>query len=245
MRCCSEAYPRWCGEHVGEVAAAALFEGLPPLVRGARCGDRHPDRACGPTPAGAGSTMGVPAIVAATRAYPRWCGEHRLENAVPGVLVGLPPLVRGAQNRPRVAVTVPGPTPAGAGSTGCTTTALACPAAYPRWCGEHVLFGGQAAWSVGLPPLVRGAPDGEPFDGVGGGPTPAGAGSTTAAGSIGGRVAAYPRWCGEHALFALVAGLGEGLPPLVRGAHQLRARARQHPRPTPAGAGSTLRDLLV
>ena len=172
------AYPRWCGEHGLEQRIHQALRGLPPLVRGAHRRRRpHPVRR-GPTPAGAGSTSTSTDRRACPWAYPRWCGEHQVLLVCRSYAAGLPPLVRGALLSQCQPLEADGPTPAGAGSTCRHWLTAFTSAAYPRWCGEHVLVGWVAVGHAGLPPLVRGAQRSGSEEAADLGPTPAGAGST-------------------------------------------------------------------
>ena len=173
------------------------------------------------------------------RAYPRWRGEHVDYREQDFQDAGLPPLARGALDALSAEPIIEGPTPAGAGSTRVQRRAQRQQTAYPRWLGEHAHRGGEATGVRGLPPLARGAPAGGPHQLDALGPTPAGAGSTTARRHPPRRSAAYPRWRGEHWPDRISDSQARGLPPLARGAldHQLAQRRRE--RPTPAGAGST------
>ena len=153
----TSAYPRWCGEHNENWDTMSQAAGLPPLVRGAL---RHPadhQRRRRPTPAGAGSTTSHTRSRGWAAAYPRWCGEHYGPMYWRTIIVGLPPLVRGALGLSHIQLVLHRPTPAGAGSTGSGNAERSPARAYPRWCGEH----SEAAYVLqsagGLPPLVRGA----------------------------------------------------------------------------------------
>ena len=192
------AYPRRCGEHFWSATSLRDSPGLPPQVRGARQRSSDRLRACGLTPAGAGSTAYVTGSARVTGAYPRRCGEHVQGLVCPADTMGLPPQVRGARATPHARVDTGWLTPAGAGSTSSIAWAARWDAAYPRRCGEHRTPGARITGSSGLPPQVRGAPrphrDPEPTRGL----TPAGAGSTDDAGSCGCTDGAYPRRCGEH-----------------------------------------------
>ena len=192
--------------------------GLPPLVRGALNLRDRLDSHTGPTPAGAGSTTTCGTNANVERAYPRWCGEHGLEQRIHQALRGLPPLVRGAHRRRRPHPVRRGPTPAGAGSTSTSTDRRACPWAYPRWCGEHPVVATMPEGGMGLPPLVRGAPGPARVPLLRRRPTPAGAGSTTTQQRLPTTRRAYPRWCGEHSSVNASRSKLTGLPPLVRGA---------------------------
>ena len=153
--------------------------------------------------------------------------------------VGLPPLARGAPGGRACDPHGEGPTPAGAGSTGASLGPSATGWAYPRWRGEHGLPAIDTVGYDGLPPLARGAPRAGDVGCGRGGPTPAGAGSTTGRCPDSAPNWAYPRWRGEHRGGERMAGCGGGLPPLARGAPPAKRPRSSRSRPTPAGAGST------
>ena len=256
------AYPRWRGEHLSETAAAAAFDGLPPLARGARHRKKLPLGLEWPTPAGAGSTVAVSRDEPPFRAYPRWRGEHSPSHTMLCALIGLPPLARGARVRVLSFAVDDGPTPAGAGSTAssrsrrCWTRPTPAGAgstlcgrfrscsrwAYPRWRGEHDTRAVSVRAIIGLPPLARGAPEKRSAACRRSGPTPAGAGSTQRRLMTCSAISAYPRWRGEHCRSVTGVFTAMGLPPLARGAPPCRADAGHDRRPTPAGAGSTRHD---
>ena len=71
---------------------------------------------------------------------------------------------------------------------------------------------------LGLPPLARGAPCQAASGRPGGGPTPAGAGSTSSSSYPSQASSAYPRWRGEHVFLLGLSLTVYGLPPLARGA---------------------------
>ena len=192
-----------------------------------------------PTPAGAGSTMNTGIPGSRRTAYPRWRGEHAEEVASVVTMLGLPPLARGAQPRPRRPPCRPGPTPAGAGSTPLLALWGTVWWAYPRWRGEHGTLRGAPTELLGLPPLARGARQRRCRRSVDPGPTPAGAGSTPSRPAQTAQRRAYPRWRGEHRFRAMWIASGMGLPPLARGARVCIFGERVRDGPTPAGAGST------
>ena len=201
-------------------------------------------RARGLTPAGAGSTVSDSDDQVSSRAYPRRCGEHRRRHHLSGVVRGLPPQVRGAQASPVTGTVVVGLTPAGAGSTRGGLVSWWYWWAYPRRCGEHPKDGRRWSHGGGLPPQVRGARVGEDWAAVGGGLTPAGAGSTTGSCPKLTPWRAYPRRCGEHQPLPEPIPARGGLPPQVRGAQPVRVTHQPVVGLTPAGAGSTGRSGL-
>ena len=254
------AYPRWRGEHCLGPGRVCVHPGLPPLARGAHTAQYRQVAGEGPTPAGAGSTRTDRSTPGGRKAYPRWRGEHPIWRFVTWPLQGLPPLARGARWAARVLTVTPGPTPAGAGSTFGSPAVTASPTAYPRWRGEHIVRSSRSTEDLGLPPLARGAlvtelrielDDGLPPLARGAlalavmgapsrWPTPAGAGSTTAAVAVAAITRAYPRWRGEHSDGHNENSKISGLPPLARGAPCTRRPRAHEIRPTPAGAGSTV-----
>ena len=194
----------------------------------------------GSTPAGAGSARCRRTTPRACWAYPRRRGEHVIGAIFLVGLTGLPPLARGARlhdgNRPVRRE----PAHAGASSTRTHSLPASRSSTNHRCLREHHSTGSPEPLDRGLPPLVRGARAVERGSGHRGRPTPAGAGSTASGHTRTTRPRAYPRWCGEHPLDAVLTLLFFGLPPLVRGARG-RGRDPQGRRgPTPAGAGSTL-----
>ena len=213
----------------------------------------------GPTPAGAGSTCSRLTPSPELGAYPRWRGEHFGFLLGLGLVIGLPPLARGARlqgcadcvaggptpagagstRRSPMSGYGAGPTPAGAGSTRRATRTASVGRAYPRWRGEHDFAAAVTQARKGLPPLARGAQNGPGNPPSGRGPTPAGAGSTRARCRSASRRQAYPRWRGEHSCGSAAASGLIGLPPLARGAPSLACRHPGRSGPTPAGAGST------
>ena len=133
------------------------------------------------------------------------------------------------------------PTPACAGSTSVVVMRDAYLEAYPRLRGEHFNDRTDGREVTGLPPLARGARRlwrrryGDRR------PTPACAGSTTAAAMRTSTRTAYPRLRGEHPVSAVCRVSVTGLPPLARGARGSHGLERTVTGPTPACAGSTRR----
>mgnify|MGYP001287070575 CR=1 FL=1 len=213
--------------------------GLPPLARGALrlvVVDAVPLR---PTPARAGSTPTGLSPGSASPAYPRSRGEHVVVIASTVCVYGLPPLARGAPCRSREPPCRRRPTPARAGSTVVRPPAGRGSPAYPRSRGEHRNALPLQPQVAGLPPLTRGAPVRSQAGSDESGPTPAHAGSTTAAAIVPASTAAYPRSRGEHGRVLDEPVQNPGLPPLTRGARHGDGRHLPGRGPTPAHAGST------
>ena len=243
------AYPRLRGEHCHRRRGVRSVAGLPPLARGALLDFGPMYDAAGPTPACAGSTRTSGKPAGQRHTYPRLRGEHTLQTTGNIILLGLPPLARGApcasvhRQRPRR------PTPACAGSTTKGSARSLAARAYPRLRGEHTHALLALVAIMGLPPLARGAHTPSTPKPTRTGPTPACAGSTFGCRRTSTAAWAYPRLRGEHQSHRSNVRRDCGLPPLARGAPH-RRHPHSHPDgPTPACAGSTteipiLRDIL-
>ncbi len=113
-------------------------------------------------------------------------------------------------------------------------------AVYPRWRGEHMVWGFVAAYQSGLSPLARGTQ----VDIFSAGPhfrfIPAGAGNTTKTAHLQHYVTVYPRWRGEHIRDELNALRPHGLSPLARGTLSPAFPGLYFFRFIPAGAGNTI-----
>ena len=128
------------------------------------------------------------------------CGEHVWPVIFQSIVVGSSPHVRGALIPRMMKPVSNGIIPACAGSTPILARSSAPSRDHPRMCGEHVLKVWPGALDSGSSPHVRGAPQGNLFQGHSGGIIPACAGSTN------GNVARilffrdHPRMCGEHSM---------------------------------------------
>ncbi len=233
------AYPRLRGEHSEPAAHQVSAPGLPPLARGAPGSCSRCSAARRPTPACAGSTFRVWRRCSWRWAYPRLRGEHGGTAPLLIQCSGLPPLARGAPRTSGDGCAAVGPTPACAGSTYGEDWAVYVAEAYPRLRGEHPVRTPERAGPWGLPPLARGAREGDEQAVAGPGPTPACAGSTGTVLSLCCLGAAYPRLRGEHGQTSPAVFECPGLPPLARGALRDRVERPCPAGPTPACAGST------
>ena len=152
--------------------------------------------------------------------YPRWRGEHAVQNFLKRFNCGLSPLARGTH------------TPL---SNSCDL-----PTVYPRWRGEHIDPEQQYAQTDGLSPLARGTLlcrfhiTGLPRF------IPAGAGNTTSGCRRSAWSPVYPRWRGEHSTATPVANGARGLSPLARGTRRDYSKEDAGDRFIPAGAGNTV-----
>ncbi len=151
--------------------------------------------------------------------YPRWRGEHAVQNFLKRFNCGLSPLARGTH------------TPL---SNSCDL-----PTVYPRWRGEHIDPEQQYAQTDGLSPLARGTLlcrfhiTGLPRF------IPAGAGNTTVQTAGYYFFAVYPRWRGEHNVRLSPLCVVAGLSPLARGTLHGFGFLFDGRRFIPAGAGNT------
>ena len=111
-------YPRWRGEHGGQIA-----EG----VDAARF-----------IPAGAGNTLSLPTMRMSPPVYPRWRGEHICAILAIPPYAGLSPLARGTLRNESGKSLIARFIPAGAGNTFKTLLRGRWFTVYPRWRGEHL-----------------------------------------------------------------------------------------------------------
>ena len=174
----TSVYPRWRGEHEMLVSVNAANTGLSPLARGTHVNTILYRLSVRFIPAGAWNTLFVARRLMSISVYPRWRGEHAVQNFLKRFNCGLSPLARGTH------------TPL---SNSCDL-----PTVYPRWRGEHIDPEQQYAQTDGLSPLARGTLlcrfhiTGLPRF------IPAGAGNTTVQTAGYYFFAVYPRWRGEH-----------------------------------------------
>ena len=90
-------YPRWRGEHASIGLTAVHSPGLSPLARGTPGWRPAPPALPRFIPAGAGNTEGCWCPPAPRAVYPRWRGEHRMNDIWSLVMPGLSPLARGTR----------------------------------------------------------------------------------------------------------------------------------------------------
>ena len=131
-------YPRWRGELDRTASVVSSGSGLSPLARGTPVFANLWTIAIRFIPAGAGNTLFVARRLMSISVYPRWRGEHAVQNFLKRFNCGLSPLARGTH------------TPL---SNSCDL-----PTVYPRWRGEHFYSVNNRSLIVGLSPLARGTP---------------------------------------------------------------------------------------
>ncbi len=152
--------------------------------------------------------------------YPRWRGEHAVQNFLKRFNCGLSPLARGTH------------TPL---SNSCDL-----PTVYPRWRGEHCSVVFILPACHGLSPLARGTLPYRLPDIIFLRFIPAGAGNTCCSSWWSAAIAVYPRWRGEHPPLAPSNSGTVGLSPLARGTHVANRLIIIYFRFIPAGAGNTI-----
>ena len=150
-------HPRVCGEHAAERAAAEVWAGSSPRVRGARVLLAQDLRGDGIIPACAGSTTGRATCTYQPRDHPRVCGEHPDYIDTKQKKKGSSPRVRGALTLSVASLMCSGIIPACAGSTSRLRALPGRPSDHPRVCGEHSTPSWPPASTTGSSPRVRGA----------------------------------------------------------------------------------------
>ncbi len=169
------------------------------------------------TPAGAGRSQLVLAVLVVEQDHPRGCGEKRSAARNLLACVGSPPRVRGEEGKPMNGLPLFRITPAGAGRSCSKKSVKQSRQDHPRGCGEKVLPCTLTAKQLGSPPRVRGEAVRQGWIMRYGRITPAGAGRSDRVNCI--------------------CSIQLGSPPRVRGeACTDRANDQRH-RITPAGAG--------
>ncbi len=213
----SAVYPRWRGEHRERLRSQCVLYGLSPLARGtpgANCSHPRNRRFI---PAGAGNTTGLYGIWFYIPVYPRWRGEHWMQQSEEARMAGLSPLARVTlahltDDNARLRFI-----PAGVGNTARWLPTTGQPSVYPRWRGEHVLIAVVTVGICGLSPLARGTRGEFSRNARLSRFIPAGAGNTSKWRSTARQSAVYPRWRGEHLFHHRTVNVGAGLSPLARG----------------------------
>ena len=152
-----------------------------------------------------------------SRNYPCWRGDDARTRHRAAFAWELPPLARGRPVRVRGTAPRLGTTPAGAGTTCFSARRAASSANYPRWRGDDGFGGPCGAPDEELPPLARGRPAVRVRAIPRRRTTPAGTGTTQAAGPRRLRTSNYPRWRGDDQELVVGKMLGDELPPLADG----------------------------
>ena len=240
-------HPRLRGEYVDCTGRKQQLWGSPPLARGVRNVVRQWRHAIGITPACAGSTGAYRCAMRQYRDHPRLRGEYLPMNRTLPDYQGSPPLARGVHQTGYTVGTLPGITPACAGSTQPLRLNRLPRRDHPRLRGEYIPLNLFRLFCLGSPPLARGVL-GQLLAGIiRAGITPACAGSTSRIRFRIYRSWDHPRLRGEYIFGTATQAEHLGSPPLARGVLVLRIIPIITSGITPACAGSTfaLFPLLV
>ena len=113
----NQDHPRGCGENLPTIIIEIVKSGSPPRMRGKQVYPSAISPPRGITPADAGKTRSLSAILPRARDHPRGCGENECVRYAVKIHTGSPPRMRGKQNgkakdRDRLRIT-----PADAGKT--------------------------------------------------------------------------------------------------------------------------------
>ena len=178
-------------------------------------------------------------MLTAQKDHPRIRGEHGGARISRQAGQGSSPHTRGAPAAGHCPYRAGRIIPAYAGSTRCTSSAVAIKQDHPRIRGEHQTIRKIAAELRGSSPHTRGARRQHLGVFLGAGIIPAYAGSTSPRTGQPSSSPDHPRIRGEHRVLTEMQASGPGSSPHTRGAHR-RIRRKEHPqRIIPAYAGST------
>ena len=130
--------------------------------------------------------------------HPRACGEHTCLMAVPMVLCGSSPRMRGTPHIPNLVIQQARFIPAHAGNTVLNDLEQGSEAVHPRACGEHSSSGSALATTDGSSPRMRGTLRHGLDRLLDRRFIPAHAGNTVLVGREREQDAVHPRACGEH-----------------------------------------------
>ena len=199
----------------------------------------------GLTPACAGTSRTVRISPALSRAHPRVRGDIVGARLRPRVDRGSPPRARGHPPATNHTPRRRGLTPACAGTSSPTTSAIIGGRAHPRVRGDIDWPAVIAASLMGSPPRARGHLDPQVGDRVQCGLTPACAGTSWSASPAAGETRAHPRVRGDIRTVSDGSSAGWGSPPRARGhraAGPVRGAAQGL---TPACAGTSRTVVVV
>ncbi len=231
--------PRSCGDDDTSANGNGRLLGGPPLVRGRPGQAAVAALARGRTPARAGTTDRTGLRRSTSGEDPRSCGDDLYMAATGFPAYGGPPLVRGRRGGGRALPRRSRRTPARAGTTTQSGTAVRSPSEDPRSCGDDAGPWVPRIRYRGGPPLVRGRRWRWTGAARRPGRTPARAGTTATCSPPTTTRPEDPRSCGDDAIREHPGEWFRGGPPLVRGRRLLRRRGRRRRGRTPARAGTT------
>ena len=206
-----------CGEKPDILPLSAWTRGSPPRMRGKVQLQPGQPAALGITPAYAGKSKNLPALVCGNGDHPRVCGEKRKDFETANRKKGSPPRMRGKGCMFCCSPAKVGITPAYAGkSLLCMDF---CPAYrdHPRVCGEKYYVTVGKADHEGSPPRMRGKVRAAPLGAGDAGITPAYAGKRVDLANTGKCPRDHPRVCGEKLKIPCWIAPKVGSPPRMRG----------------------------
>ena len=145
-----------CGEKPDILPLSAWTRGSPPRMRGKVQLQPGQPAALGITPAYAGKSKNLPALVCGNGDHPRVCGEKRKDFETANRKKGSPPRMRGKDLVKFCLCPRFGITPAYAGKSPRTPLAASHARDHPRVCGEKSSFRPSCKCCQGSPPRMRG-----------------------------------------------------------------------------------------
>ena len=227
-----------CGEQPSSISSIITPGGSPPRVRGTGFRVLDPDGVLRITPACAGNSETLRDLGNFLQDHPRVCGEQSAILSRASAVMGSPPRVRGtaapngwAWIRGRI-------TPACAGNSFLQYLCGFIIGDHPRVCGEQPLPCAVTLTSTGSPPRVRGTVRYKQNLFIQYRITPACAGNSGLNRSAWPRRWDHPRVCGEQVYNSILASIGKGSPPRVRGTVGGLGKGDGRRRITPACAGN-------
>ena len=173
--------------------------------------------------------------------HPRSCGEQPIIFPTSRRQCGSSPLVRGTVVDADTLGEVTRFIPARAGNRRSHHRPWSCRAVHPRSCGEQATERAGKQINLGSSPLVRGTAAAHSMDGFNFRFIPARAGNRTWLTVAGQIVAVHPRSCGEQCEIIVVAVVGFGSSPLVRGTAFVFDCGKAYLRFIPARAGNSIK----
>ena len=168
-----------CGEKPDILPLSAWTRGSPPRMRGKVQLQPGQPAALGITPAYAGKSKNLPALVCGNGDHPRVCGEKRKDFETANRKKGSPPRMRGKGCMFCCSPAKVGITPAYAGKRDKLLEQRPRRQDHPRVCGEKLEPSDLTVQTLGSPPRMRGKGAHKPVRMLDGGITPAYAGKSS------------------------------------------------------------------
>ena len=172
--------------------------------------------------------------------FPRRCGDVPALSIAIGLILLVPPQVRGCPCEGQVKHCGPQGSPAGAGMSPRSASTPARTAGFPRRCGDVPAAAAAINTAKKVPPQVRGCPRDSLRTGDTGVGSPAGAGMSPTPAGIAPTPHGFPRRCGDVPLRRPKRWLPKAVPPQVRGCPPFCGGWVMIGCGSPAGAGMSL-----